>query len=133
MTDRFDLKGLTPESWVCVDCGINTFPGPGLQALQGGMVVRAAAAVCRLRPPRPQRTQLSPTHAHRLLRGVQKRRSCGGREATPHTRARHAGMRASELRRDLRAHAQRCVVLLVGLPPSRLSRAKRLSRPNYLS
>ena len=23
----FDLKGLTPESWCCVDCGINTFPG----------------------------------------------------------------------------------------------------------
>jgi len=27
MTDRFDLKGLTPESWACVDCGINTAPG----------------------------------------------------------------------------------------------------------
>jgi hypothetical protein len=23
----YDLKGLTPESWCCVDCGINTFPG----------------------------------------------------------------------------------------------------------
>jgi hypothetical protein len=22
----YDLKGLTPESWCCVDCGINTFP-----------------------------------------------------------------------------------------------------------
>jgi hypothetical protein len=22
-----DLKGLTPESWCCVDCGVNTFPG----------------------------------------------------------------------------------------------------------
>src|SRR5262245_17445802 len=22
-----DLTGVTPESWVCIDCGINTFPG----------------------------------------------------------------------------------------------------------
>jgi hypothetical protein len=22
-----DLKGTTPESWVCVDCGVNTAPG----------------------------------------------------------------------------------------------------------
>jgi hypothetical protein len=22
-----DLTGLTPESWACIDCGINTFPG----------------------------------------------------------------------------------------------------------
>ena len=27
MSDRFDLKGVTPESWACVDCGINTAPG----------------------------------------------------------------------------------------------------------
>jgi hypothetical protein len=27
MSDRFDLKGKTPETWACVDCGINTFPG----------------------------------------------------------------------------------------------------------
>jgi len=27
MSDRFDLKGVTPESWACVDCGINTWPG----------------------------------------------------------------------------------------------------------
>jgi hypothetical protein len=25
--DDFDLKGVTPESWACVDCGINTGPG----------------------------------------------------------------------------------------------------------
>jgi len=24
---RLDLKGVTPESWNCIDCGINTFPG----------------------------------------------------------------------------------------------------------
>jgi hypothetical protein len=24
---KSDLTGLTPESWACVDCGINTFPG----------------------------------------------------------------------------------------------------------
>src|SRR5262249_58875872 len=30
MSDRFDLKGKTPESWACIDCGINTAPGvPG--------------------------------------------------------------------------------------------------------
>jgi hypothetical protein len=23
----YDLKGSTPESWCCVDCGINTLPG----------------------------------------------------------------------------------------------------------
>ena len=23
----YDLKGVTPESWCCVDCGINTAPG----------------------------------------------------------------------------------------------------------
>jgi len=27
MNDRFDLKGKTPESWDCIDCGINTAPG----------------------------------------------------------------------------------------------------------
>jgi hypothetical protein len=27
MSDSFDLKGVTPESWACIDCGINTFPG----------------------------------------------------------------------------------------------------------
>jgi len=27
MSDHFDLKGATPESWACVDCGINTAPG----------------------------------------------------------------------------------------------------------
>jgi hypothetical protein len=27
MSDRFDLKGATPESWACIDCGINTAPG----------------------------------------------------------------------------------------------------------
>ena len=27
MTDRFDLKGKTPESWACIDCGINTASG----------------------------------------------------------------------------------------------------------
>ena len=27
MSDRFDLKGATPESWACIDCGINTWPG----------------------------------------------------------------------------------------------------------
>jgi len=27
MSDRFDLKGKTPESWVCIDCGINAAPG----------------------------------------------------------------------------------------------------------
>jgi hypothetical protein len=27
MRDRFDLKGITPESWACIDCGINTAPG----------------------------------------------------------------------------------------------------------
>ena len=25
--DAFDLTGMTPESWSCIDCGINTFPG----------------------------------------------------------------------------------------------------------
>jgi hypothetical protein len=24
---HFDLKGVTPESWACIDCGINTAPG----------------------------------------------------------------------------------------------------------
>jgi hypothetical protein len=24
---KFDLRGRTPESWACVDCGINTAPG----------------------------------------------------------------------------------------------------------
>jgi len=29
MTDNtnLDLRGKTPESWRCVDCGVNTFPG----------------------------------------------------------------------------------------------------------
>jgi hypothetical protein len=27
MSDEYDLRGLTPESWACVDCGINTAPG----------------------------------------------------------------------------------------------------------
>jgi hypothetical protein len=27
MSNRFDLKGATPESWLCVDCGTNTAPG----------------------------------------------------------------------------------------------------------
>ena len=27
MTDQLDLTGVTPESWLCVDCGINTAPG----------------------------------------------------------------------------------------------------------
>jgi hypothetical protein len=27
MSDPFDLKGATPESWACIDCGINTAPG----------------------------------------------------------------------------------------------------------
>jgi hypothetical protein len=27
VSDRFDLKGATPESWACLDCGINTAPG----------------------------------------------------------------------------------------------------------
>ena len=27
MRDQFDLKGLTPDSWACIDCGINTAPG----------------------------------------------------------------------------------------------------------
>ena len=26
MSDRFDLEGVTPESWACIDCGINTWP-----------------------------------------------------------------------------------------------------------
>jgi hypothetical protein len=26
-TDEYDLRGVTPESWCCADCGINTFPG----------------------------------------------------------------------------------------------------------
>jgi hypothetical protein len=25
--DAFDLKGMIPETWACIDCGINTFPG----------------------------------------------------------------------------------------------------------
>ena len=25
--DAFDLRGTTPETWACIDCGINTFPG----------------------------------------------------------------------------------------------------------
>jgi hypothetical protein len=25
--DKTDLKGLVPESWLCVDCGVNTAPG----------------------------------------------------------------------------------------------------------
>ena len=27
MSDQFDLMGVTPNSWVCVDCGINIAPG----------------------------------------------------------------------------------------------------------
>jgi hypothetical protein len=27
MSRAFDLKGKTPETWLCVDCGINTLPG----------------------------------------------------------------------------------------------------------
>jgi len=27
MTKEFDLSGLVPESWCCVDCGVNTAPG----------------------------------------------------------------------------------------------------------
>ena len=27
MSDEFDLRGTTPESWCCIDCGINTAPG----------------------------------------------------------------------------------------------------------
>jgi len=27
MSERLNLKGVTPESWACIDCGINTWPG----------------------------------------------------------------------------------------------------------
>src|SRR5437773_8738584 len=27
MTEQLDLRGETPESWHCIDCGVNTAPG----------------------------------------------------------------------------------------------------------
>jgi hypothetical protein len=26
-TDRLDLRGVTPETWRCIDCGVDTAPG----------------------------------------------------------------------------------------------------------
>ena len=30
--ERKSLKGVTPESWLCIDCGINTSPGMSTRA-----------------------------------------------------------------------------------------------------
>jgi hypothetical protein len=27
LRDKFDYRGLTPETWCCIDCGVNTAPG----------------------------------------------------------------------------------------------------------
>jgi hypothetical protein len=38
-----DLTGVTPESWVCIDCGINTFPGcPDRREMERRYVTAAA-------------------------------------------------------------------------------------------
>jgi hypothetical protein len=39
-----DLKGLTPESWCCVDCGINTAPGLQTRAQMEQALTTATAA-----------------------------------------------------------------------------------------
>jgi hypothetical protein len=42
--DRTDLQGLAPESWSCIDCGINTAPGwPNREELKKAIVARKAA------------------------------------------------------------------------------------------
>jgi hypothetical protein len=47
MSDRFDLKGKTPESWACIDCGINTAPGnPG--RIEYERLFRTAVAMGKL-------------------------------------------------------------------------------------
>jgi hypothetical protein len=36
MTTTTDLRGKTPESWCCVDCGVNTAPGhPTREEMEG--------------------------------------------------------------------------------------------------
>jgi hypothetical protein len=27
MSNDFDFRGIAPESWLCIDCGMNTSPG----------------------------------------------------------------------------------------------------------
>ena len=47
MSDRFDLKGATPESWACIDCGINTAPGYPTRA-EMEWSYKTAAALAKL-------------------------------------------------------------------------------------
>jgi len=47
MSDRFDLKGATPESWACIDCGINTAPGYPTR-IEMERLYRTAAALAQM-------------------------------------------------------------------------------------
>jgi hypothetical protein len=47
MSDRFDFKGATPESWGCIDCGINTAPGIATR-VEMEKSYKTAAALARL-------------------------------------------------------------------------------------
>ena len=48
-----NLRGLVPESWACIDCGVNTAPGMLNRAeaeaaqAQGGMIVTSCSALRR--------------------------------------------------------------------------------------
>jgi hypothetical protein len=45
--DEFDLRGKVPESWCCVDCGVNTAPGlPNRAGLENNY--RMVAAINKL-------------------------------------------------------------------------------------
>jgi hypothetical protein len=50
MSDRFDLRGVTPESWACIDCGINTAPGyptrVEMERVFNGSALHAKPASC---------------------------------------------------------------------------------------
>jgi hypothetical protein len=39
--DKFDMRGKTPESWLCIDCGRNTAPGHPDRKTYEGLLRRA--------------------------------------------------------------------------------------------
>jgi hypothetical protein len=43
---RESFKGLTPESWLCVDCGVNTAPGyPNRKEMELAFALRGGAEI----------------------------------------------------------------------------------------
>ena len=56
--DAFDLTGMTPESWSCIDCGINTFPGCPTR-VEMERLYKTAVAIRKLSGEAPPVTTLS--------------------------------------------------------------------------